>query len=106
MKTFEQFSHQPITLPVTTGWYLSDPGEARGKQALFRSLTPAQPQGLSPLTFLIDKAESPGMNHKVTLLEEDDYDLNDDVAPEYDFAGIREQAKAEGREYRGTSLDA
>ena len=41
------------------------------------------------------------MNHKVTLLEEDDYDLNDDVAPEYDFAGIREQAKAEGREYRG-----
>ncbi len=41
------------------------------------------------------------MNHKVTLLEDDDYDLNDDVAPEYDFAAIREQAKAEGREYRG-----
>lgn len=41
------------------------------------------------------------MNHNVTLLEDDDYDLNDDVAPEYDFAAIREQAKAEGREYRG-----
>ncbi len=41
------------------------------------------------------------MKHTIHLLEDDDYDLNDDVAPEYDFAAIREQAKAEGREYRG-----
>ncbi len=41
------------------------------------------------------------MNHKVTLLDDDDYDLNDDIAPEYDFAALREKAKAEGREYRG-----
>ena len=28
------------------------------------------------------------MNHKVTLLEDEDYDLNDDIAPEYDFAKL------------------
>ena len=41
------------------------------------------------------------MKHTIHLLEDDDYDLNDDVAPEYDLAVIRERAKAEGREYRG-----
>jgi Fic family protein len=40
MKTFEQFLQQPITLPVTTGWYLSDLGEARGKQELFTRQAP------------------------------------------------------------------
>lgn len=25
------------------------------------------------------------MKHKVTLLEDNDYDLDDDIAPEYDF---------------------
>lgn len=28
------------------------------------------------------------MNRKITLLEDDDYDLNDDIAPEYDFAKL------------------
>jgi hypothetical protein len=41
------------------------------------------------------------MKCEETLLEDDDYDLNDDVAPEYDFAAIREQAKATGRAYHG-----
>lgn len=41
------------------------------------------------------------MNHTIRLLEDDDYDLNDRGEPEYDFAELRRQAKAEGREYRG-----
>lgn len=41
------------------------------------------------------------MKHEIRLLEDDDYDLNDDVAPEYDIEAIRAQAKKEGREYRG-----
>jgi hypothetical protein len=28
------------------------------------------------------------MSHNITLLEDDDYDLNDDIAPEYDFAKL------------------
>ena len=41
------------------------------------------------------------MNPKVTLLDDDDYDLDDDLEPEYDFAALRERAKREGREYKG-----
>ena len=41
------------------------------------------------------------MNHKVTLLDDDGYDLDDDLKPEYDFAALRERAKLEGREYKG-----
>ncbi|MDX2042140.1 MAG: hypothetical protein SF097_12875 [Acidobacteriota bacterium] len=41
------------------------------------------------------------MNHTIRLLEDDDYDLNDDGEPEYDFAELRRNAKAEGREYQG-----
>jgi hypothetical protein len=41
------------------------------------------------------------MNHTIHLLEDDDYDLNDDAEPEYDFAELRRRAKAEGREYSG-----
>lgn len=41
------------------------------------------------------------MNHTIRLLEDDDYDLNDEGEPEYDFAELRRRAKAEGREYRG-----
>ncbi|MBL8204743.1 MAG: Fic family protein [Blastocatellia bacterium] len=40
MKTFEQFFNQPISFPATTGWYLSDLGEARGKQELFTRQSP------------------------------------------------------------------
>ena len=40
MKTFEQFFQQTVTFPVTTGWYLSDLGEARGKQDLFTHQSP------------------------------------------------------------------
>ncbi len=41
------------------------------------------------------------MNHTIRLLEDDDYDLNDEGEPEYDFVELRRRAKAEGREYRG-----
>jgi Fic family protein len=40
LKTFEQFGQQPVMIPVTTGWYLSDLGEARGKQELFTRQSP------------------------------------------------------------------
>ncbi len=39
------------------------------------------------------------MNHKVTLLDDDDYDLNDDVAPEYDFAKLP-RADEQERKFR------
>jgi hypothetical protein len=37
------------------------------------------------------------MNRKITLLEDDDYDLNDDVAPEYDFAKLPRAFEQEQR---------
>jgi hypothetical protein len=39
------------------------------------------------------------MNHKVTLLEDEDYDLNDDIAPEYDFAKLP-RAPEQERKFR------
>jgi hypothetical protein len=39
------------------------------------------------------------MKRKVTLLEDDDYDLNDDIAPEYDLANLRRATEQE-RKYR------
>lgn len=41
------------------------------------------------------------MKHTIRLLEGDDYDLNDEAEPEYDFATLRDEARAVGREYRG-----
>jgi len=41
------------------------------------------------------------MNKEIRLLEDDDYDLDDDLPAELDIDAIRAQAKAEGREYRG-----
>ena len=38
--TLRQFSGQMATIPVTTGWYLADLGEARGKQELFTRQSP------------------------------------------------------------------
>ena len=43
----------------------------------------------------------PLMKATIRLLEDDNYDLSDEAAPEYDFADLRARAKAEGREYRG-----
>lgn len=40
MKTFEQFRQQMSAIPVTAGWYLSDLGEALGKQSLFVNQSP------------------------------------------------------------------
>ena len=37
------------------------------------------------------------MNEKITLLEDDDYDLNDDVEPEYDFSKMRRATEQEQR---------
>lgn len=39
------------------------------------------------------------MKHKVTLLEDDDYDINDDIAPEFDLASMTRATEQE-RKYR------
>lgn len=39
------------------------------------------------------------MNHKVTLLDDDDYELNDDIAPEYDFSKLP-RAPEQERKFR------
>ncbi|HEX4948891.1 MAG TPA: hypothetical protein VFZ34_19595 [Blastocatellia bacterium] len=39
------------------------------------------------------------MNRKITLLEDDDYDLNDDIAPEYNFAKLPRASEQE-RKFR------
>src|SRR5207244_4818393 len=38
--TLRQFSAKPETIPAATGWYLSDLGEALGKQELFTKQSP------------------------------------------------------------------
>lgn len=38
------------------------------------------------------------MSHEVTILTDDDYDLEDDIAPEYDIAAMREAARVAGYE--------
>lgn len=40
------------------------------------------------------------MQHEVTLLTDDGYDLEDDIAPEYDIAAMREAARQAGYETR------
>ena len=37
------------------------------------------------------------MNPNVTLLEDDDYDLDDDIAPEYDLSKMRRATEQEQR---------
>jgi hypothetical protein len=46
MNTFRQFEQQVEHIPLATGWYLADPGEARGRQELF---TRQEPQKLKAL---------------------------------------------------------
>lgn len=40
MKTFAQFQQRAALIPATTGWYLADLGEARGKQELYTHQSP------------------------------------------------------------------
>jgi len=40
MMTLRQFSNKPETVPAITSWYLSDLGEARGRQELFTQQSP------------------------------------------------------------------
>ncbi|MBL8206362.1 MAG: Fic family protein [Blastocatellia bacterium] len=40
MKTLQQLAQQLTAIPLTTSWYLSDLGEARGKQELFTKQAP------------------------------------------------------------------
>lgn len=41
------------------------------------------------------------MNREIRLLEDDDYDLDDDLPAEMDIDAIRAEAKRQGREYKG-----
>lgn len=40
MKTLEQFSREPDSIPASTVWYLTDLAEARGRQELYTHQTP------------------------------------------------------------------
>ena len=66
MKTLEQFSAKPTTIPTATSWYLADLGEARGKQELF---TKQSPQRLKVLRehALIESAVSSNRIEGVTV---------------------------------------
>jgi len=46
MMTLQQFSSKPETVPAITSWYLSDLGEARGKQELFTKQAPQKLKAL------------------------------------------------------------
>jgi len=66
MKTLEQLSEKPTTIPVATSWYLADLGEARGRQELF---TKQSPQRLKVLRehALIESAVSSNRIEGVTV---------------------------------------
>jgi len=66
MKTLEQLSEKPTTIPTATSWYLSDLGEARGRQELF---TKQSPQRLKVLRehALIESAVSSNRIEGVTV---------------------------------------
>ena len=66
MKTLEQFSSKPETIPASTSWYLADLSEARGKQELF---TKQSPQKLKVLRehALIESAVSSNRIEGVTV---------------------------------------
>ncbi len=42
------------------------------------------------------------MKHEVVILEDDNYDLNDDIAPEYDFS---QRDRERERRFRGYALE-
>jgi Fic family protein len=46
VNNYRQFSQHPLLLPATTGWYLADLGEARGKQELFTRQSPQKLRAL------------------------------------------------------------
>ena len=66
MKTLEQLSAKPSTIPTVTSWYLADLGEARGRQELF---TKQSPQRLKVLRghALIESAVSSNRIEGVTV---------------------------------------
>ncbi len=66
MMTFKQFAAIPKSIPTTASWYLSDLGEARGKQELF---TRQAPQKLKVLReqALIESAVSSNRIEGVTV---------------------------------------
>lgn len=66
MKTLEQLSEKPTTIPTATSWYLADLGEARGRQELF---TEQSPQRLKVLRehALIESAVSSNRIEGVTV---------------------------------------
>jgi Fic family protein len=66
MMTLRQFSNKPETIPATTSWYLSDLGEARGKQELFTKQSPQKLKALREHA-LIESAVSSNRIEGVTV---------------------------------------
>jgi Fic family protein len=46
MKTLEQFTHKPESIPALTSWHLADLGEARGRQDLLKVQSPQKLKAL------------------------------------------------------------
>ncbi|MCG2721352.1 MAG: Fic family protein [Thermodesulfovibrionales bacterium] len=66
MITLRQFSSKPETVPASTSWYLSDLGEARGKQELFTKQAPQKLKALREHA-LIESAVSSNRIEGVTV---------------------------------------
>ncbi len=66
MMTLRQFSSKPETVPTITSWYLSDLGEARGKQELFTKQAPQKLKALREHA-LIESAVSSNRIEGVTV---------------------------------------
>jgi hypothetical protein len=69
--------------------------------SLFRTLSAMDGHGLSaPEKQPIGRKQNT-MKHEVIILTDEDYDLNDQLEPEYDVDELRRQAKESGFDTRG-----
>jgi Fic family protein len=97
LKTFQQFEKAIENIPTTTSWYLSDLGEARGKQELF---TKQSPQKLKVLRehALIESAVSSNRIEGVTV------DQKRIATVVFGKKHLKDRSEEEVRSYR-TALD-
>jgi Fic family protein len=93
MKTFQQFASKLESVPMAAAWYLSDLGEARGKQELF---TKQSPQKLKVLRehALIESAVSSNRIEGVTI------DPGRIKAVMFGKSRLRDRSEEEVRGYR------
>jgi Fic family protein len=66
MKTLEQFTHKPESIPALTSWHLADLGEARGRQDLLKVQSPQKLEALREHA-LVESAVSSNRIEGVTV---------------------------------------